>query len=169
MGISTGQFKAALGRWPSGVSVVTTRVGALPAGMTVSAFFSVSLDPPLVAVCLDRRAQTLGSIVQSGYFAVNVLSEGQSALSDRFATKDNEPVRFDGVALLAVEGARSPLLAGALVHLDCELQATHDAGDHVLCVGKVGHALTHPGAPLIYHAAGYHGLSPLERQEQRGE
>jgi flavin reductase (DIM6/NTAB) family NADH-FMN oxidoreductase RutF len=164
-GISTGQFKAALGRWPSGVSVVTTRVGAQPAGMTVSAFFSVSLDPPLVAVCLDRRALTLGSIVQSGYFAVNVLSDAQSALSDRFAAKDNEPIRFDGVALAEVAGARSPLLDGALVHLDCELQATHDAGDHVLCVGQVGHALTHPGAPLIYHAAGYHGLVPLQPEE----
>ena len=165
VGISTGQFKAALGRWPSGVSVVTTRAGGQPAGMTVSAFFSVSLDPPLVAVCLDRRALTLGSIVQSGYFAVNVLSDAQSALSDRFATKDNEPVRFDGVALAEVEDARSPLLAGALVQLDCELQATHDAGDHVLCVGKVSQALTYPGAPLIYHATGYHGLTPLQRQE----
>src|ERR1041384_1296173 len=99
MGISTAEFKSALGRWPSGVSVVSTRLGSEPAGMTVSAFFSVSLDPPLVAVCLDRRALTLSSIIQSGCFAVNVLSDGQGALSDRFATKDNEPIRFDGVAL----------------------------------------------------------------------
>jgi flavin reductase (DIM6/NTAB) family NADH-FMN oxidoreductase RutF len=161
MGISTGQFKTALRQWPSGVSVVTTRVGDVAAGMTVSAFFSVSLAPPLVAVCLDRNALTLGLIAQSGRFAVNVLSSNQSELSDRFAAKDNEPTRFDGVELDAVEAAGSPLIRGALVHLDCELTATHDAGDHVLCVGEVGVAITHPGDPLIYHASGYHSLSRL--------
>jgi 3-hydroxy-9,10-secoandrosta-1,3,5(10)-triene-9,17-dione monooxygenase reductase component len=164
MGLSTGQFRAALGHWPSGVSVVTTQVESVPAGMTVSAFFSVSLSPPLVAVCLDRRALTLGLIQQSGHFAVNVLSQAQHALSDRFAAPDNEPVRFEGVALHAAEGAHSPLIVGAVVHLDCELQAMHAAGDHVLCVGEVGLALTHPGAPLVYHASGYHSLLPLGAQ-----
>lgn len=159
--VSTGQFKTALGQWPSGVSVVTTRLGQMPAGMTVSAFFSVSLDPPLVAVCLDRKAVTLGLITRSGRFAVNVLSAAQSELSDRFAARDNEPIRFDGVALEAVEGANSPLLAGALVHLDCELTATHEAGDHVLCVGQVELAVTHEGMPLLYHASRYHSLAPI--------
>ena len=159
--VSTGQFKTALGQWPSGVSVVTTRVGSTPAGMTVSAFFSVSLSPPLVAVCLDRQAITLGLITQSGRFAVNVLSSGQSELSDRFARRDNEPTRFEGVTLHAIEGAGSPLIAGAVAHIDCRLRATHDAGDHVLCVGEVAVAATHPGTPLIYHASRYHSLGPL--------
>jgi len=161
--VSTGQFRTALGQWPSGVCVVTTRVGSTLAGMTVSAFFSASLHPPLVGVCLDRKAATLGMIAQSGRFAVNVLSSAQSELSDRFATRDNEPTRFDGVALHAVEAAGSPLIAGAVVHLDCELMATHDAGDHVLCLGRVGLALAHPGQPLIYHASRYHSLSALAR------
>jgi flavin reductase (DIM6/NTAB) family NADH-FMN oxidoreductase RutF len=161
MGISTREFRSALGHWPSGVSVVTTRVGSLHAGMTVSAFFSVSLSPPLVAVCIDRKAATLGLLVQSKRFAVNVLSAAQSELSDRFAAKDNEPTRFDGVSLDQVDEAHSPLLTGAVLHLDCLLRATHDAGDHVLCVGEVGVALSHPGAPLIYHASGYHTLAPL--------
>jgi flavin reductase (DIM6/NTAB) family NADH-FMN oxidoreductase RutF len=160
-GVSPGQFKAALKQWPSGVSVVTTRVDGLPAGMTVSAFFSVSLSPPLVAVCLDRKAATLGLITQNGRFAVNVLSSAQSDLSDRFAAKDNEPIRFEGVALDTVEAAGSPLISGAVLHLDCELTATHDAGDHVLCVGRVSIAITHPGSPLIYHASAYHSLHPL--------
>ena len=103
MGVSTGQFKAALGHWPSGVSLVTTALDGAPAGMTVSAFFSVSLDPPLVGVCLDRRAITLGLISQSRRFAVNVLSAQQSGLSDRFSARDNEATRFDGVALAQVE------------------------------------------------------------------
>jgi flavin reductase (DIM6/NTAB) family NADH-FMN oxidoreductase RutF len=161
MGISTAQFRAALKHWPSGVSVVTTRAGTLTAGMTVSAFFSVSLSPPLIAVCLDRKAATLGLIVQTGRFAVNVLSAGQSELSDRFATKDNEPTRFDGVALDRVEAAGSPLISGAVLHLDCALTAAHDAGDHVLCVGEVALAIAHQGAPLVYHAWGYHSLKPL--------
>lgn len=129
--------------------------------MTVSAFFSVSLSPPLVGVCLDRRAATLGLIEQSRFFAVNVLSAEQRALSNRFATPDNEPIRFDGIPLDDVAGTHSPLLAGAIVQLDCELAASHDAGDHVVCIGRVVGAFTHPGAPLVYHAAGYHGLSPL--------
>jgi flavin reductase (DIM6/NTAB) family NADH-FMN oxidoreductase RutF len=141
--------------------VVTTRVGAVPAGMTVSAFFSVSLSPPLVAVCLDRRAATLALIEQSGHFGVNVLSAEQRALSERFATRDNEPVRFDGVPLHEAPGTRSPLLAGAVLQLDCQLAAHHEAGDHVLCIGLVSAALTHPGAPLVYHGAGYHLLTPL--------
>lgn len=130
--------------------------------MTVSAFFSVSLAPPLIAVCLDRRAATLGFIEQSRFFAVNILAADQRALSDRFATRDNEPVRFDGIPLDDVPTVRSPLLSGAIVQLDCALSAHHDAGDHVLCIGRVESALTHPGAPLIYHAAGYHLLTPLD-------
>lgn len=168
-GVSIGQFKAALGQWPSGVSLVTTQVGSMAAGMTVSAFFSVSLAPPLVAVCLDRKALTLGLITQSGRFAVNVLSSAQGALSDRFATRDNEPTRFDGVTLARVEGAGSPLIAGAIVHIDCELRATHDAGDHVLCVGEVGIAITNPGMPLIYHASRYHSLNPLAADPSSAE
>lgn len=164
MGISTRQFRSALGQWPSGVSVVTTRVGSQSAGMTVSAFFSVSLSPPLIAVCIDRSAATLGLLARSGRFAVNVLSAQQSELSDRFSIKDNEPTRFEGVPLDTVEAAHSPLLSGAVLHLDCALAATHDAGDHVLCVGEVGVALVHPGAPLVYHASGYHTLSPLAAQ-----
>ncbi len=164
--ISTGQFKAALGRWPSGVSIVTTRVGEVPAGMTVSSFFSVSLSPPLVGVCLDRKALTLAPLTQSGHFAVNVLSVEQTDLSDRFAAKDNEPWRFDGVALDVVPGALSPFISGAAVQLDCELRATHDAGDHVLCVGQVGIAIVHSDAPLIYHGSRYHSLAPLAVNER---
>ncbi len=134
--------------------------------MTVSSFFSVSLSPPLIAVSLDQRALTLGWIVRSGHFAVNVLSETQSPLSDRFAARDNEPTRFDGVRLAHVEGAHSPLIEGAVVHLDCALQATFEAGDHILCLGRVGIALSHPGAPLIHQGGRYRSLGPLAGSAQ---
>jgi 3-hydroxy-9,10-secoandrosta-1,3,5(10)-triene-9,17-dione monooxygenase reductase component len=161
VGISPEQFKSALGRWPSGVSVVTACSGGTPAGMTVSSFFSVSLNPPLIAVSIDVQALTLSSILASGFFAVNVLSLAQAGLSDRFATKDNEETRFDGVPLLEATAAHNPLLAGAVVHLDCQLEASHPAGDHVLCIGRILLALSHPGEPLLYQGANYHRLAPL--------
>jgi flavin reductase (DIM6/NTAB) family NADH-FMN oxidoreductase RutF len=160
VGVLPEQFRAALGQWPSGVSVVTSRVGSMPVGMTVSAFFSVSLTPPLVAVCLDRKSATLDAISGNRRFAVNVLSAEQSALSDRFALGP-ELTRFDGVPLLDAPGAGSPLLSGAIVNLDCEIEATHGAGDHVLCVGRVLIALAHAGEPLLFHASRYHRLAPL--------
>lgn len=154
------QFRAALGQWPSGVSVVTSRAGRSPVGMTVSAFFSVSLAPPLIAVCLDRQSATLQAISLGRRFAVNVLSAAQSELSHRFALV-SELTRFDGVALVDVPDAQSPMLEGAVVHLDCELDATHGAGDHVLCVGRVLLSLAHAGEPLVFHASRYHRLTPL--------
>lgn len=142
------------------MSVVTSRAGGNPVGMTVSAFFSVSLLPPMIGVCLDRASATLTAITQSRSFAVNVLSAEQGALSERFAWL-GELTRFDGVALLDGPSANSPLLAGAIAHLDCQVDALHGAGDHVLCVGRVLSALSHPGEPLVFHASRYHRLAPL--------
>jgi flavin reductase (DIM6/NTAB) family NADH-FMN oxidoreductase RutF len=132
----------------------------VPVGMTVSAFFSVSVAPPLIAVCLDAQAATLKVILASRQFAVNVLSTSQHSLSERFA-KEDEPVRFDGIQLHEAEGTRSPLLAGSVVHLDCQLEATHEAGDHVLCIGRILVALSHPEEPLLFHASRYHRLAAL--------
>jgi flavin reductase (DIM6/NTAB) family NADH-FMN oxidoreductase RutF len=164
VGISPEQFRLSLGRWPSGVSVVTARIAGTgaPAGMTVSSFFSVSLSPPLIAVSIDMQALTLSSILDSGYFAVNVLAVDQASLSERFAAKDNEETRFDAVPLLDAATARNPLLAGAVLHLDCELEASHPAGDHVLCIGRILVALPHPGEPLLFHGSSYHRLAPLK-------
>jgi flavin reductase (DIM6/NTAB) family NADH-FMN oxidoreductase RutF len=159
MSVSAVEFRAALGRWPSGVSVVTS-YDSEPVGMTVSAFFSVSLVPPLIGVCLDRESATLPVILSTRRFGVSVLSAQQAALSERFAVMD-ESVRFQGVALHALPGSRSPLLAGAVMHLDCELSAAHEAGDHVLCMGSVQLALSHPGEPLLFHGSRYHRLAAL--------
>ena len=159
MSVSPDQFRRALRHWPSGVSVVTS-CSSEPVGLTVSSFFSVSLVPPLVGVCLDRKSATLPVILATRLFAVSVLSAEQSELSDRFALAD-ESVRFQGVPLFAAPGALSPLLAGAVLHLDCRLEAAHDAGDHVLCVGSLLLALSHPGEPLLFHGSGYHRLTGL--------
>jgi flavin reductase (DIM6/NTAB) family NADH-FMN oxidoreductase RutF len=154
------EFKTSLSRWLSGVSIVTARRGHEPAGLTVSAFISASLDPPLIAVCLDRQANTLPVILESGYFAINVLSSAQHSLSDRFASKKDEHRRFEGVTLLDIAGTHSPLIDGAVVHLDCRLHARHDVGDHALCVGEVLMALNADHEPLGFFRGRYHGVAP---------
>ena len=141
--------------------MVSARIDDLPVGMTVAAFASVSLSPPLIVVSLERQAVTLTAVVDNGCFAVNVLSDEQRALSDRFALPGTELTRFEGVRLLESEAAESPLIADALVHLDCRLEATHGAGDHVLCIGRVNLALHHSGQPLLFHASSYHRLARL--------
>jgi flavin reductase (DIM6/NTAB) family NADH-FMN oxidoreductase RutF len=163
MSVSPDQFRTALRQWPSGVSVVTS-FSTEPVGLTVSAFFSVSLVPPLVGVCLDRQSATLPVILSTRWFGVSVLSTAQARLSERFASKPDESVRFQGVRLFAAPGARSPLLDGAVLHLDCQLEAAHDVGDHVLCVGSIHLALAHPGEPLLFHASRYHRLAGLGRE-----
>lgn len=100
MGVSSEQLEAALAQWASGVSVVTARSGQMLAGMTVSAFASASLDPPLITVCLERGTATLALLSATRRFAVNVLSSEQRELSERFALAVHETRRFDGVPLL---------------------------------------------------------------------
>jgi 3-hydroxy-9,10-secoandrosta-1,3,5(10)-triene-9,17-dione monooxygenase reductase component len=158
--VSAAEFKTSLSRWLSGVSIVTTRSGERLAGLTVSAFTSASLDPPLVAVCIDRQANTLPVLLESGYFAINVLSHAQHDLSNRFASKKDEHRRFEGVALIELPGTRSPLIDGAVMHLDCQLQAKHDVGDHVLCIGAVLSTRNAEHEPLGFFRGRYHGVAP---------
>ncbi len=161
MPLDPQRFKAALRRWASGVTIVTTRSGEQRLGMTVSAFSSVSLDPPLVLVCADKKAKTRPAIVESGVFAVNVLAADQQELSNRFATDGNEAVRFDGLDCGSGEGG-SPWLPGTVAVLDCRLAVTHDAGDHVIFVGEVLDAQASERDPLLYCDAGYRELAPRE-------
>ncbi len=161
MPVNAADFKRALGQFASGVTVVTTRDRAgAPLGLTVSAFCSVSLDPPLVLVSIDRRSETVRGFDQSGLFAVSVLAEGQEAVSHRFAfTAD----KF-GEGLLA--GAHGlPLVRGALAHLECRVAARHEAGDHLLYVGEVLRLAAFPGRPLLYHAGRYGRLLQQEEPE----
>ena len=157
--MSSERFREALGRWASGVAIVTSRVGERVHGMTVSAFSSVSLDPPLVLVCADKASDTYAVIAEAGFFAVNILSSEQQDLSNRFASKKDDYRRFVGLETReAVTGA--PLLPGCLAHLDCQLVATHDAGDHVIYVGRV-EAVEEDAArePLLHFQSAYRALA----------
>lgn len=136
MPVDAKTFKRVLASWASGVAVVTARHGERVHGMTVSAFCSVSLDPPLVLVCLDKTSNTLKLVEAGKVFSVNVLAEGQEELSNRFASKAHEERRFDGLDCEhGVNGC--PHIPGAVSHLDCRVINAVDAGDHVIYVGQV--------------------------------
>jgi len=161
MSVSADDFRKALAAWASGVAIVTSRGGETIHGMTVSAFSSVSLDPPLVLVCADKTSDTHAVILASGRFAVNVLSASQRALSDRFALKKDEHRRFEGVPWSeAVTGA--PLLDEAMVGIDCQVDAAHDAGDHVIYVGRVEALRVQEGEPLLHYRGRYRALAADE-------
>jgi len=151
------QFRSAMSRWATGVTIVTARAGERIHGMTVSDFAGVSADPPLVLVCADKSSNTLDVIREGGCFAVNVLAADQDALSNRFASKKEEHRRFEG--LDCAEGPTgAPLVPGALVSLDCTVVDAHDAGDHVIFVGRIEHVVERDGEPLVYFGGGYGGF-----------
>jgi flavin reductase (DIM6/NTAB) family NADH-FMN oxidoreductase RutF len=154
MAIDADEFRAAMGSWTSGVTIVTSRAGEQVHGMTVSDFSGVSLDPPLALVCGAKSSVTTGLIEEGQCFGVNVLRLGQDALSNKFASKKDEFKRFEGVETFEAQTG-APLIRDALVNLDCRVVAVHDAGDHVLCVGEIEAAQVNEGAPLLFFRGGY--------------
>jgi len=154
MAIDAEEYRAALGLWATGVTIVTARAGDRVHGMTVSDFAGVSLDPPLVVVCADKTANTLAFVQEGGNFAVNLLAEGQQGLSNKFASKKEEWTRFEGLDCGQAETG-APLIPGALASLDCRLTATHDEGDHLLLIGRVDAVVRGEGEPLLYFGGHY--------------
>jgi flavin reductase (DIM6/NTAB) family NADH-FMN oxidoreductase RutF len=154
--VDATSFRRALGQFASGVTVVTTRDAAgHPLGLTVSAFCSVSLHPPLVLVCIDHRSETNAGMRESGLFAVNVLAEGQEEVSRRFAAPGSAKVQDFPFA----EGRHGlPLVGGAVAHVECGVRSFHEEGDHAVWVGEVRSLAAHPGRPLVYHAGAYRRL-----------
>jgi flavin reductase (DIM6/NTAB) family NADH-FMN oxidoreductase RutF len=154
MTIEPSIFRAALGRFASGVTIVSVQDDEGTHGITVSAFCSVSMEPPLVLVSIGRRARVHARIGAVGRFGVSVLSDAQLALSDRFAG------RPDVVEAPAWEtgGWDTPVLEGALARLDCHVEQTVEAGDHTLYIGRVVRADVHEGEPLAYWRGAYRSV-----------
>ena len=156
--IDGDQFRAVLGRWASGVTIVTSAEDSRVHGMTVSAFSSVSLDPPLVLVCADKASITNELIEKSGFYAAHILSDAQQALSNKFASKKDEHRRFEGIDWKTlVTGA--PILPGCSAVLDCTVFSAHDAGDHIVYVGQVEAIEQSEQAPLVYYQGAYRDLA----------
>lgn len=158
MTIDPDRFRAVLGRFASGVTVVTTRSDdGRDHGMTVSAFCSLSLEPPLVLVCIEHTASMHDFLRPGLPFAVNILAAGQEALSRRFSGPD--PNRFDGIGFARGQH-EVVLLDDALAQLECHVETLYPGGDHTICVGRVATAEVCAERPLLYYRGGY---AQLER------
>lgn len=151
--VDAAAFRAVLGQWPTGVSVVTTVAAGAWHGVTASSFGSVSLDPPLVSVCLARSAFAHDLVESSGVFGVTVLGKDHAEIGRRFARWDpSAPDRFAGEEWLTAKTG-APLLADALGWLDCSVVHAYPGGDHTIFVGEVLAAATpRTTSPLLYHS-----------------
>jgi 3-hydroxy-9,10-secoandrosta-1,3,5(10)-triene-9,17-dione monooxygenase reductase component len=156
MTVDPQTFRATMSAWASGVAVVTTSDGTTQAGLTVSAFTSLSLLPPLILVCIDRHSSTLAVIRRAGSFAVNILAEDQADISQRFASRRTQD-KFAG-AQWHSKTTGAPILDTALAWLDCELSTCYEGGDHLILIGQVLAAGTEPAdsGPLLYYRSAYH-------------
>ena len=159
MPIDPETFKEALSRWASGVTVVTSRRedGGVH-GMTASSFTSVSLNPPLVLICVDRRHRTHDCIHAEGCFGVHILADGMEELSDRCAGFLGEHGHWLDDLPHRRERTGAPILDGTLCWLDCALWQAYDGGDHTIFVGEVQAAGAAEGEPLLWFERGYHTL-----------
>lgn len=151
--IDPREFRRALGRFASGITVVTTVYEGETYGMTANAFVSVSMDPPLVLVSVDHRANMHKVLPHSGSYGVSVLTDKQEDLSQHFAGKPKE-----GQEIPFVWQHEMPLLEGALAHLVCRVVDAHPAGDHTLYIGEVEYLDYRDGAPLLFYTGAYRCL-----------
>jgi flavin reductase (DIM6/NTAB) family NADH-FMN oxidoreductase RutF len=153
LSVSSDEFRAVLGRFPSGVTVVTTTAAdGIDQGMTVSAFASVSLDPPLVLICIERTASAHDALATASGFVVNILSANQEQIARRFSIVDID--RFEGVGY-GRSGNGYAVLDDVLGVIECSTFALHEAGDHTIIVGQVETANARNGSPLLYYRGGY--------------
>lgn len=143
----------------SGVTVVTTAAGGVPLGFTATSFSSVSLDPPLVLVCLDLRADCHAAFAGADRMGISVLSSGQLDVAMRFAKKGED--KFRGIPVSPGSIVDVPLIEGALVHLECRMHTRTPAGDHTLLLGEVVAGRRFDGAPLVYHDRSFVRTMPL--------
>jgi len=156
-GFNGKEFRSAVGAFATGVTVVTTRGEEHAYGMTANAFSSVSLDPPLVLVCVMTPSEGAQHISSNGCFAVNVLAADQEPISGYFASRDRPRGQDAFRDIPHRQGATgSPLIEGAAAILDCRLHADHEAGDHRIFIGEVLELELDPQhLPLVFHGGKY--------------
>jgi flavin reductase (DIM6/NTAB) family NADH-FMN oxidoreductase RutF len=153
MSVTQERYRAALGSFASGVTVVTTKdaKGTL-LGITVSAFCSVSLEPPMVLICIEKTAGSHYAFEESNVFVVNVLRESESAMSERFASLQED--KFVGLSFKpGIDGV--PILDDALAVLECRVKFSYHGGDHSIFVGEVENVKVDNGKPLLYFRSHY--------------
>ena len=155
-GVTPNTFRDLLGRFTTGVTVITTTSPAgVPVGMTANSVTSVSLDPPLLLVCVDRASTMHEAMHHASGFTINVLADDQEELSRQFAGSHVD--RFQGIAhRTGANGA--PILDDVLSHIECETHAQIEAGDHTIFLGRVTGGSSREGGPLVYYRGAYRTL-----------
>lgn len=160
--VAPAEFRAALGRFASGITIMSTLQDGVAHAMTANAFTSVSLDPPLVLVCVDKAVRMHAAVLDCGYWAVSVLSGAQQQIADRFARSGRDLYsQFDGIGTTAGPKTGCAVIDGALSWLECRTWATYDGGDHTIVVGEVlslGTGATDDHGALIYYDRHYREL-----------
>ncbi len=156
MAIDRTELRRVMGHFATGVTVITTRdIDGKPYGLTANSLCSVSLDPPLLLVCVDKRAESHPAFERSGVFAVNILGLGHEELSRRFAVSGGD--KFVDVGHRSGSSG-APLLDGALGFVECRIVAVHEAGDHTIFIGEVEHLEAEGGDPLVFFRGKYRRL-----------
>ncbi len=157
---SVTQFKQVMRMFPTGVTVVTSLREGEPRGVTVSAFASISVDPPMVLICINREARSYLFISSSKIFCVNILSAEQQPLAERFSGKLRER-QFDDVAH-HIDKTGAAVLDGTVAHLDCEVVEEHHAGTHSVFIGRVLSCTAGGGRPLGYFGGAFRDFGLTE-------
>jgi 3-hydroxy-9,10-secoandrosta-1,3,5(10)-triene-9,17-dione monooxygenase reductase component len=154
------ELRRVMGCFATGVTVITTQDKAGKCyGLTANAVTSLSLVPPLILICIDRKAETFPAFLESRAFVVNVLAGDQEDVSTRFAKSGGD--KFTGLAC-RTDREGPPVIAGALAHLECRIVETHEGGDHVIHVGEVLHAEAAGGDPLLFFQGKYRRLASIQ-------
>jgi flavin reductase ActVB len=148
--LDPADFRNAMSTFASGVTIVTTtQDGRGPAGFTASAFNSLSLNPPLVIVCLDRGADCFSAFEVATHFGLSILAHGQDAIAKLFATRGAD--KFGGTPTVAGVATGMPLVPGAIAQVECRMHSRLDGGDHLILVGEVIHANSADVEPLLHY------------------
>ena len=156
MSLTPSEFREAMGRFATGVTVVTVDEGGEVHGMTANAFCSVSLDPMLVLVCVDQRARTHAHLHARKRFGVNILCSDQQAISEYYARSTETHQHAEAAGARFERTAHgTPVLAGALAYLECRLHSTQPAGDHTIFIAEVEDVVARPGEPLLFFRGQY--------------
>ena len=156
MPIEKNHLRQVMGHFATGVTIITTlnKAGELH-GLTANAFTSVSLEPPLLLISVDKKAESWPAFEESRVFTVNILAEDQEGLSRKFAVSGGN--KFEGIAYrIGANGA--PILDGTLAYIECTLYAAYDGGDHSIYLGEIQQVEIHEGKPLVFYRGGYRAL-----------
>jgi flavin reductase (DIM6/NTAB) family NADH-FMN oxidoreductase RutF len=157
MGLSAAEFREAMGCFATGVTIVTVDLDGEVHGMTANAFASVSVDPLLLLVCVDRNARTHAHLHAKKRFGINILAEHQRRISKYYALPEytHERAEEEAGARFDRTGHGTPVLRGALAYLECKLRSTQEAGDHTIFIAEVEEVVVRQGEPLLFFRGKY--------------